>query len=307
MRHRIRLLAIAAVLAAPAVASSQSIARDVVYDFNHGIRDFLAVWASPFKGSGRDYLTAGLVGAGVGLSTLGDEPTADWFRDHQRSPFVQSVAGFRDDNRLSFVNVGSGAWLAKGALGVYTVGLLARSSKVRDAGMGCIAAEQAQAIPRGLVVYKTVARERPIYQEIVDGDTIRREGDHTAFSVPGDKNWYLHSFFGGHVANWMACVSFLNHRFHMKYVEPVLWASVAGLAAARMADGRHWLSDNLLGAAVGFAAGKYVAQRSRARYEKHPGLYDKEKDKDDKFAAALQGLFVGKEGQATLLGWRRTF
>ena len=74
---------------------------------------------------------------------------------------------------------------------------------------------------------------------------------------------------GGHLANITACITFLTTRYHLgKFVEPVLWATVAGVGVARTLDRAHWLSDQTLGLFFGYAVGKEVALRSSRRNAK---------------------------------------
>ncbi|HYV97458.1 MAG TPA: phosphatase PAP2 family protein [Gemmatimonadaceae bacterium] len=303
---RSRWTAILAAVCAPAIAAAQNIPKDFAHDLRFGVHDFFSVWKAPFTGSPRDYATAGLVLGGVGLSALADRPVGDWFRDHQSSSALDIVKPFRGENRIHFVNIGAGHYLAQGAAAVYVVGLFTRQAGLRDAGMGCLAAEQAQAIPRGFLAYKYVRRERPLFQDVVNGDTVRRPGDPYDVTFPGKTNWYDHSFFGGHVANLTACVEFVTKRFHLSYAEPVMWAAVAGLGVARMADQRHWLSDELLGVAVGYASGKYVAERSRARRDKR--MADKEgRASPDTGSSWLDHVYFARGDRDVLIGWRRPF
>lgn len=267
MHRRLHRLVIITSMCAPAIAGAQNIGSRFWYDLKHGVRDMFAVWASPVQGDGRDYLTAGLVLTGVGLSSLADEKVGDWARDHKGSALLTASKPFQASEDM-LINAGSGHWIMRGATGMYLVGLISKSRGLRDAGMGCIAAEQAQALPRVLGVYKLVSRERPLVVEVVDGDSITRPGDPHAISAPGKNTWYDNSFWGGHVANFAACISFWTYRFHLSYAEPVLWLAVAGMGVARIADQAHWLSDQLLGTAVGIAAGKYVADRSLSRRRK---------------------------------------
>ena len=63
----------------------------------------------------------------------------------------------------------------------------------------------------------------------------------------------------------MACASFLGHRFSLGAAEPLPYMYSSAIGLGRMADGRHWFSDTMAGALMGFAIGRTVANRQLAR------------------------------------------
>jgi hypothetical protein len=307
MHRRIRALALVAVVAAPSTASAQYIFNDLVSDFKNGGRDILAVWASPFKGSARDYLTTAAVLGLTGAAMFADESVSEWFRENDSSAVLKALKPFRVKEGLSIDNIGAAHWNTRFALVLYTGGLLARKPGLRDAGMGCIASVHSQAAPRSVIVHRFIYRERPDVRVITGDDTTFVPGDALDIRFKTEKdNWYEKSFYGGHVANLAACISFLNHRFEMGFVEPVLWASVAALGIARSADQRHWFSDQLLGVAVGYATGKYVAQRSkaRARERAEDDPYAKPDSSASRLDALLGSVFIGQGREGTVIGWQ---
>ena len=295
------------VLCASAIAGAQNLGSRLWHDLRYGARDVLAVWASPLHGSERDYLTAGLVVTGVGLSAIADEKVSIWARDHLHNALFTASKPFGANNRASLVNIGSSHWMMRGAAGLYLFGLISKSRGLRDAGMGCIAAEQAQAIPRVVGVYKLVSRERPVVREVIDGDSIIRAGDPYDIDFPGKDTWFDNSFFGGHVANLAACVSFWTHRFDLKYAEPVLWLAVAAMGVARIADEAHWLSDQLLGAAVGIVVGKYVAERSESRRSRGDAPESEDAGTATRRSMRRGELLLSRDRGMTVIGWRMRF
>jgi membrane-associated phospholipid phosphatase len=306
MRGPCRAVLVFVAVAMPAMSWAQSIPRVFVTDVKDGALDMLALWVSPFRGSPRDYATAGAVVAGFGVLMFADEPVADWMRTHQHVGALRALKPFRDDSPIHIKNIGTAPIASKGALAVYAVGLILKKPGLRDAGMGCVASFQGNALPRGMLAYRFVSRERPLYQEIVGIDTTLRPGNARDVHTPGTDSWWDNSFFGGHVTNAMACASFLNHRFHLRYAEPVIWLIAGGVGAGRMADQRHWLSDSALGAAFGFAVGKFIAERSLARRDKRDG----EPAKTGSPGAAnlshtlLDGLYFANHGAEKIFGWR---
>jgi membrane-associated phospholipid phosphatase len=139
---------------------------------------------------------------------------------------------------------------------LYTTGRLTKNADLRDAGLGCAAGHLSSAGLRD-VIYALVSRARP---------RITPEPYHIA--LPGTKNWDMHSFLSGHIANSMSCASFLGHRFSLGAAEPLPYMYSAAIGLGRMADGRHWFSDTMAGALMGFAIGRTVANRELARQAK---------------------------------------
>ena len=297
---------LAAAICAPSLARAQTIPKDFVYDFKFGVLDVLSVWASPFHGSLHKYEIAVASLGVVALASVEDDNVAAWVRANPNSGALKALTPFREISGLSLVNIGSGDWHPKGALAVYAVGLFARSPAIRDIGMGCLAASEAHAAFRNLV-YSAVARERPLFRETINGVVVDRPGRPYRFTSPGSDNWYDNSFFAGHVTSTIGCVSVINHRFHLGYAEPVLWAFGSALALGRIADQRHYTSDVLLGGLVGFGVGKLVGDRSRERAEKRAaaksGVSPKSGD-DDSGRRWTDGVYFSNVGGATVIGWR---
>lgn len=290
-------------------ASAQSFPRMVYEDLKGGVSDILALYTSPFRGDAKDYLTAGLAIGSVALVSLADDPIGKWIYENPDATALDLLKPFREDSDTRFVDLGGGRHLAT-LYGVgYAIGLVTTSETIRDGAVGCAAAEKSNGLFRNYL-YKAVHRERPLFREIIGTDTIFRRGDPESWGVPGGDSWYDNSFFGGHGANIMSCVSFMNHRFEMGLVEPVLWTIATGVNIGRLADQRHWPSDVLAGAIFGFAIGKYVAERQLARAERRaserengepPGAAAEDKP------SILEGLYIDQRNGATLLGWRRSF
>jgi hypothetical protein len=63
----------------------------------------------------------------------------------------------------------------------------------------------------------------------------------------------------------MSCASFIGHRFSLGPLEAIPYAYAAAIGVGRMADGRHWASDTMTGALVGFAIGKAISDRQLGR------------------------------------------
>jgi len=159
--------------------------------------------------------------------------------------------------------------------------------------MGCTAALQAQGIVHSLTLH-LVQRERPL----------TADGDPHDFAW-GHGPWARHSYYGGHSANIMACVSYGNERFHMGAAEPVLYTLALGVALGRMADRRHWASDVAVGTLFGHAVGTTVGRRARRRAERGDGA-DREHGAPAR-SSMLDRAYLSVGAGRVTVGWRTTF
>jgi membrane-associated phospholipid phosphatase len=295
---RALLVAIFALFDPEMEAGAQSVGRMLVDDVTNAGRDFGAIWLAPFRGSGKDYLIAGGVLAGsAALSPLDDDVDRWAVRNRDRG-VLDAIKPFRRGGDLYSLNKAT-PYVA----GAYVVALATKHRGLRDGIFGCAAAYGANTVIRHQVLYRVLGRNRP--------DTIRNRpegyvppgaehGDQYEFRVPAD-GYGQHSFPGGHVATMATCASFLNHRFEMGIVEPVLMVTVAAMGVGRLADQGHWLSDQVVGTAFGYAVGREVARRQKRRLER---------EKNEARAAGVPkagGVYVGPGQEGTRIGWSMTF
>lgn len=301
-RHRsFRALALVLVASSTPLApsSGQSVGRMVVDDVTNAARDFGAIWISPFRGSGKDYLiTGGVLAAAAALSPLDDDVDRWAVRNRDRG-VLDAIRPLRRGGDFYSINKAT-PYVG----GLYVVGLLTKSRGVRDGIFGCAAAYGANTTIRHQVVYRLIGRNRP--------DTIRNrpegyvpvgatQGDQYEFNVPS-KGYGDHSFPGGHVATMATCASFLSHRFQMGAVEPALAVLVTAMGVGRIADQGHWLSDQVVGVAFGYAVGREVARRQKRRLERErlgPPFPES--------ASQGTGPYLGADENGTRIGWQHSF
>jgi membrane-associated phospholipid phosphatase len=183
-----------------------------------------------------------------------DEPVQRWITTHPNAWPVAILAPLRESARYPAYELGSGQFLLPISAALYIAGSVSKSQGLRDAGLGCATAHLTAAGVRGLV-FLLVQRDRP------------RLSPDDAFNIRlrGTRDWNKHSFFSGHIANSMGCASFLVHRFDMHVAEPVLYGYVSAIGLGRVIDGRHWLSDTVVGALFGYVVGRTISARMLAR------------------------------------------
>ncbi|HKO17071.1 MAG TPA: phosphatase PAP2 family protein [Gemmatimonadaceae bacterium] len=223
-------------------------------DLNDLRGDVWSVWTAPAHADGRAVVPT-LAAAGISaLSAFGDSAVYAWMAQHPDVLVMRALRPLREDWKLPMYEFGSGQYLLPLSGLLYAAGRLSHDGSLRDAGLGCAAGHLSSAGLRQ-VFYVTVSRARP---------RVTPNPFHVAF--PGRRDWDWHSFLSGHVANSMACASFFAHRYALGIAEPAMYLYVAAVGLGRMADGRHWTSDTVAGAILGFSIGKAIADRQRRRH-----------------------------------------
>jgi membrane-associated phospholipid phosphatase len=244
-------------LAQPACA--QSPLNTLGTNIKNSAGDAWDVWTSPFRGRPGDWLlAAGVVAGSSGLS-VADAAVDRWAVKQSNDATWSFLKPFREGG-VAF----SGRLLTPLALGALGISVVTRNGRLQEGLLGCAAAYAASSAVRTYVIYPVIARTRP--------DSSRdfltppaQFGDQYAINVPGSGSWGRHSFPGGHVVNVSACAEFLTRRYSMGAAEVIPWAVVGSVGLARILDRRHWISDQAIGIAFGYAVGKQFAVRSSHR------------------------------------------
>jgi hypothetical protein len=261
----------------PRVTHAQMSWDTIRKDFGNGFGDIWHTWSRTVKGSKKDYAIAGVVILSIaGLSAV-DDKIDDWAVDNDDTQLGRSLEFFRQEKDGYGSEFGSGRFLLPFAGGLWLVGIVSENRALRDAGMGCLAAHQAESIPRGLA-YKLVSRRRPS----------TANGDQYDITFPGGE-WEFHSFFAGHFANALGCVTVWSSRFHLGVLEPVLYAAAFAVGGGRVLDRKHWASDIVTGGVISYAISRSIARRQLKRL----GVKTEESTSGWYITPALGGATVG--------------
>lgn len=245
-------------LASP--AGAQSPLRMLGTNIKNSAGDAWDVWTSPFRGRPDDWLlTLGIFAGSAGVS-LADAGVDSWALKQSNDATWSFLKPFREGG-IAF----SGRLLTPVALGALGVSVVTRNSRLQEGLLGCATAYAASSAVRTYVIYPVIARTRPDSSRSDIDPNPPKFGDQYDINIPGSTVWGRHSFPGGHLVNVTACAAFLTRRYSMGAAEVVPWAVVGGVGIARMLDRRHWLSDQVFGAAFGYAVGKQFAVRSSHR------------------------------------------
>jgi len=276
-----------------ASARAQTVVKMVGQDVENAARDIVGVWVAPFQSTGRDWLAAGGLSAASALVSVWDDDVDRFMVNHADWSGWSAIKELREGGHAF-----TGKYVTP-VLGVgYVVGLATNNRDIRDGIFGCLASYASGSILRNQVFYRLISRERPdsSRRHVVTAPPAQ-QGDQYDIEF-GDGGWGEHSWPAGHVANIAACASFLNNRFSMGFVEPVLYGLTAAVGIGRQVDRRHWTSDTVIGIIFGYAIGKEVAKRSLHRLDA------------DRLSAAnrfMNGLGMSQAPGGFVIGWSATF
>jgi len=238
-------------------ADAQSVGRMLRDDFSNAGKDVLGVWGSPFNASARDWGTFAASLGVFGVTMLFDDAASDWAI---RNDSAGNFAAIRELRRggVAF----TGKYVTPPIIAVYIAGLALRNQDLRDFVLGCAASWVAQSPPRRALAH-VIGRARP---DTTKDDPNRLEPrDPQIWKFGWTSDWDMRSFPGGHLANVMGCATFWSRRFRLGVAEPLLYGVAAAVGVGRLADNAHWLSDQVIGAILGYAIGNEVARRQLGR------------------------------------------
>jgi len=221
----------------PKVSSSPSLEREF---FKNILRDQKAIWTAPFKVRGSDARWLTPLGLGTAALIATDKDTA--------------AAVAKSDRQLPVSRAVSYAGSTYGAAGIaatfYFVGRARKDARARETGLLAIEA----LIDSEIVVVSMKAitgRRRPLEQ------------DRGEFFKGG------RSFPSGHSMHAWAVATVIAHEYHdRRLVQIGAYGLATAVSISRFTGKNHFLSDVLVGSAIGYGIGRYVY---RARHRQSPG------------------------------------
>lgn len=209
--------------------------------FKSYFSDTRDVFISPFRWDGREWIAVSALTAVTVLAYTQDDFTRDFFQRNRWHAAEQS-------SRYFFEPLGRGEVIFPLMGGVYILGLATGNQRASRAGLTAVKAMAITAFFTHAIKYAT-QRFRP--------------HDH---DPPNPRLWegpfgsYAHtSFPSGHSSVVFAAATVLAFEYRDKPWVPVLSYTLASLSAlSRVYDDEHWVSDVIIGSALGFGIGKLV-------------------------------------------------
>jgi membrane-associated phospholipid phosphatase len=198
--------------------------------FRNILRDQRAIWTSPFRLGRGDARWVAPLGAATLALLVTDQYTGRLSDDRRRISVSRDISE-------------AGSIYATGGLAgaFYLAGRMTGNARARETGL--LGAEALVNSQLAYSVLKNVSqRPRP---------TI--DGAHAEFFDGG------HSFPSGHATSAWALATVVANEYHdRRAVQVVAYGLATAVSASRYTARRHFLSDVLVGSAIGYGIGRYV-------------------------------------------------
>ena len=237
---------------APAAAARREDAPDRLTPKTAG-REFLAdagrIWSSPARLRAKDVAPLFALGAVMGVLVATDGSSRDAFQSYAgRHPWAADVAPVVTEIG------GLGGFAAAGAL--FGAGLIFRDERTRDTGY-LAASAILQTFLVDAVLKGLTGRQRPAVADGVD----HWSGPAAFFKrfEKGRSDLY-ESFPSGHTASAFALATVLALRTRSPWVGAAAYGAAAAVGMSRAVLDKHWLSDIVAGAVVGYLVARLVVR-----------------------------------------------
>lgn len=209
-------------------------------------RDQKAIWLSPFRLKAKDLKWLAPFAAGTTALILTDRETSSWVSPRGSLPKASR-----------YVSIGGKRYVTVGvAAGFYLIGHATGNRKAKETGR--LAAE---ALINTYIVTKALKLATQRARPDVDSGRGR-------FFTRGT------SFPSGHASSVWAVSTVIAYEYHDRpLIRYGAFAAAAAVSLSRYSGRNHFLSDIVVGSAIGFGIGRFVY---RARHIKTPGEADKD-------------------------------
>ena len=218
------------------------------------------IWTSPLRWKAKDWLLVGGLGALTAILIHNDEAIYRDIKEYQgKHKIIDDLTPFFSDMCQGFPFVMGAGLLAHG--------LLFKDRKSRDTGSLAL-----QAMVHSFVLIQTLkhltGRQRPSWDNGIDAWA----GPKGFFDRYKDGQWARYdAFASGHTITIWSLATVVAHQYNKTPWIPILCYSAATLGGmATVTDDLHWVSDVLVGAAMGFAIGKFVVRRHNTKWTLMP-------------------------------------
>ena len=224
---------------------------DTTYIIQGFLKDHLDLWKSPLKMNAKKYLFWAPVLVSTAISLRNDEQIYSSFNDFQgKHKWV--------DNVSSVITLGGDKYVLIGtALAFYGGGALFENTQAKQTGIMALQAlgHAAVFVTAGKLV---TGRERPLYNNGVSywhwfPSSLRQFGS--------DPRAKYESFPSGHTIAAWSVATVIAKQYRKTIIVPVFAYGLAtGVGLSRVMEDKHWLSDVIVGAAMGYTIGSFVVK-----------------------------------------------
>jgi len=207
-----------------------------------------SILVSPVRWEKKEWsIVAVATGAGM-LSLAYDREIRDFFQQN-RSPVTDKVS------RYFFNPLGSGLYLAPILGTLYGVGYFTQDETAMQAALRCV---EAYIISAGFVQVTKHLMHRARPYQLSPADPYQWEGPFGDFSYT--------SFPSGHTITVFSVATVLSSYYRGTTWVPIVSYSLAALTGlSRISTDKHWASDVLTGAVLGYGIGKLIVNKHHGR------------------------------------------
>ncbi|MFA5970943.1 MAG: phosphatase PAP2 family protein [Lentimicrobiaceae bacterium] len=219
-----------------------------LYSISQFGRESVLFIKQPLRWKAKDWLTVGGLAGGTALLTLADQPLRDATQGNQKYYYsVPVVAGRVYGELYSIVGVA-------GSFGAY--GMIAHDTAAKKIAIELFQAGLYSEIVTG-ILKNVIGRSRPYMNE--------GPGSFHPFSI---LNAGYNSFPSGHSTSAFALSTVMSRHAHSTALKIIAYTPAAFTLLSRIYQDKHWISDELLGAAIGYFVGNWVVDLHEAKRHK---------------------------------------
>lgn len=216
--------------------------KEIGSDFNRFFKTGADAFTSPLKWNNTDWL----IFSGTTAVTAGTFLLDDHARVFSKTPF--------GDNLFSIDNAFNITGPAIAIVGLYGYGLVFDNSKIRNLGLQLVESCAYAGIVT-TVIKSAAGRSRPYTGKgNMDWHPVQFNTDKTSFP-------------SGHATLAFAVSSVMAHYLDNFYWKAGWYTIAALVGTARIYHDKHWLSDVVMGSAIGYFIGDYVSNHPENRSE----------------------------------------
>jgi len=202
-------------------------------------KDLGAISSAPFSWEKSDWLKfAFITSAGV-IVYFVDKPLHDWVEENKTESSTDI------SNFVSYF--GHGGVIVAGAGTGYLVGELTHSAEWRKTALLSLESWGASGLLVTLMKF-LIGRERPYVEHKAN-----------SFHPFAFKSAYR-SFPSGHATSAFAVAAVVAEQVESKVVDGMVYTLASLVSLSRVHDGEHWMSDVLIGSALGYLVGKKICR-----------------------------------------------
>ncbi|MCP5106345.1 MAG: phosphatase PAP2 family protein [bacterium] len=215
----------------------------------------LRIWASPFKMKKKSLLFLGVAAMATAYLVKRDPVfNADAQNFSLNNPWVNKSSPF-------VTELGSVPFNLALIGSLYLGGALLKDDRARETAQLSLKS-LLHSIVVSQVLKRAFRRQRPYVENGVDG----------WFSNGNGSDYY--SFPSGHTTTAWSVATVIAGMYKDKPAVPIICYSLATLAGlSRMTENKHWASDVLIGAVIGYSIGRFVLKKQDPSFVVTPMLY----------------------------------